>query len=69
MAKSTLTFPSELLSELVALLDARSKTEAVMYAINEEIKRRKKNQIKAAVGKMHFSAEADELRHGDHRLG
>lgn len=69
MAKATLTFSSELLSELMTLVHARSKTEAVLYAVKEEIRRRKKMQIKAAAGKMEFTVEPDELRHGDHRLG
>lgn len=40
---------------------AKSKTNAVIKAITDE--------IKAMAGKMEFTATADELRHKDKRLG
>ncbi len=48
---------------------AKSKTEAVIKAITDEIKAKKKEKIKAMAGKMEFTATADELRHKDKRLG
>ncbi|MEK6672312.1 MAG: hypothetical protein AABY42_02415 [Nitrospirota bacterium] len=42
---------------------AKSKTEAVIKAITDEIRTRKKEKIKAMAGKMEFTATADELRH------
>ncbi len=69
MSRATVTLPQDLLTELVELVGARSKTEAVLTAVKDEIRQRKLARIKAMAGKMEFSATADELRHGDRRLG
>jgi len=65
MQRTTVTLPQDLLTELVTLVGAKSKTEAVITAVKDEIRLRKM----AMVGKMEFTATADELRHGDSRLG
>lgn len=69
MSRATVTLPQDLLTELMALVGARSKTEAVITAVKDEIRLRKLARIKAMAGKMEFTTTADELRHGDHRLG
>lgn len=69
MSRATVTLPQDLLTELMALVGARSKTEAVLTAVKDEIRQRKLARIKAMAGKMEFTATADELRHGDRRLG
>ncbi|MEW6427459.1 MAG: DUF2191 domain-containing protein [Thermodesulfobacteriota bacterium] len=69
MARATVTLPQDLLSELVSLLGAKSKTEAVLTAVKDEIRLRKAARIKAMAGKMEFIQGTEELRHGDHRLG
>lgn len=69
MSRATITLPQDLLTELMTLVGARSKTEAVLTAVKDEIRLRKIARIKAMAGKMEFSSSADELRHGDHRLG
>ena len=69
MSRATVTLPQDLLTELVALVGARTKTEAVITAVKDEIRLRKLNRIKAMAGKMEFTSTADELRHGDNRLG
>ena len=69
MSRATVTLPQDLLTELVELVGARSKTEAVLTAVKDEIRQRKLARIKAMAGNMEFSATADELRHGDNRLG
>lgn len=69
MNRTTLTLPFDIVSELMSLVDCRSKTEAVVTAIRDEIKKRKLEQIKSMAGKVDFTVEADELRRGDHRLG
>jgi uncharacterized protein YdbL (DUF1318 family) len=57
------------MDELLEVGQAKSKTEAVINAIKNEINQKKKENIKNLAGQAHFSAEADELRHGDTRLG
>jgi hypothetical protein len=69
MQRATVTLPQDLLTELVLLGGAKSKTEAVITAVKDEIRLRKMSRIKAMAGKMEFTATADELRHGDERLG
>lgn len=69
MQRTTITLPLDLVQELMVAVDAKNKTEAVTVAIRDEIRARKKERIKALSGKLEFSVTADELRHGDHRLG
>jgi hypothetical protein len=68
MSRATLTLPNELLEELQPLVGAKSKTEAVIIAIRDEIRRIKLSRIKSMAGKMEFDLDADEMRHGDERL-
>ena len=44
-------------------------TEAVITAVKDEIRLRKLSRIKTMAGKMEFTGTAEELRHGDNRLG
>jgi len=69
MSRITITIPNELIDELLQVVDAKSKTEAVTNAIKNEIKQRKKEKIKSLAGNLDFVIEADELRHGDKRFG
>lgn len=69
MVRATVTLPQDLLTELVALVGAKSKTEAVLTAVKDEIRLRKAHRIKAMAGSMEFTMSADELRHGDGHLG
>ncbi|RMG88404.1 MAG: DUF2191 domain-containing protein [Candidatus Dadabacteria bacterium] len=69
MDKTTVTLPRELVDELVSLVGARCKREAVLQAIREEIRRRKRDRIRGVAGQLEFDLTADELRHEDHRTG
>jgi len=69
MVRTTITLPQDLLTELMSLLQTRTKTEAVITAIRDEIRLRKLERIKSMAGKLEFTVEADVLRHGDCRLG
>lgn len=57
------------MNRLVELTEARTKTEAVRMAVEEEIRRRRLAEVLELVGTLEFDLTADELRHGDHRLG
>jgi hypothetical protein len=50
-------------------IKAKSKTDAVITAIRDEIRMKKQERIKAMAGSMNFSISAERLRHGDKRLG
>lgn len=69
MSRITITLPNTLVDELVHEVKAKSKTEAVIKAIKDEIRVKKTEKIKAMAGKMEFTATAEELRHKDRRLG
>jgi len=68
MSRSTITLPNDLLSELMSSVTAKSKTEAVLIAIKDEIKAKKLEKIKSMAGQMEFIKAAEEIRHGDRRL-
>jgi hypothetical protein len=69
MSRITITIQNDLIDELLAAAPAKSKTEAVINAIKNEIRRQKKDRIKNLAGKIDFALEADVLRHGDRRIG
>jgi metal-responsive CopG/Arc/MetJ family transcriptional regulator len=69
MSRITITIPNELIDELLKVVEAKSKTEAVTNAIKNEIKQRKIQKIKSLAGQIDFDIEADKLRHGDKRIG
>lgn len=69
MRRTTITLPGDLVEELMAEVGAKSKTEAVIKAVKDEIKARKRGKIIRMAGKMEFVATARQLRHEDRRLG
>lgn len=68
MHRTTITLPGDLVEELMAEVDAKSKTEAVIKAVKDEIRAQKKKKIMRMAGKMEFSSNASELRHKDRRI-
>ena len=69
MSRATITLPNDLLAELMETVDAKSKTDAVIKAIRHEIRIGKIEKIKKMAGEMEFVKTAEEVRHGDKRLG
>jgi len=69
MSRTTITLPNSLLDELMLTIEAKSKTDAVIKAIKDEIRLKKTEKIKSMAGKMEFIKSADKLRHEDERLG
>ena len=69
MSRATIILSNDLLDELMRVLPAKSKTEAVTIAISKEIRRKKLEKIKAMTGKMEFDTTAEALRHHDDRFG
>lgn len=69
MQRTTITLPTDLVEELTPLFEAKTKTETVTMAIKDIIRRKKLERIKAMAGQLEFVASAEELRHGDERLG
>ncbi|MCG3197635.1 MAG: DUF2191 domain-containing protein [Candidatus Omnitrophica bacterium] len=69
MRRATITLPSDLLEALSSVVEAKSKTEAVLIAIRDEIRRKKLARIQTLAGRLEFGPSAEELRHSDERLG
>ena len=69
MRRTTITLPQGLVDELVEVTGANNKTRAVTLVIKEELRKRKLENIKSMAGRLAFDIEAEELRHGDKRLG
>jgi metal-responsive CopG/Arc/MetJ family transcriptional regulator len=69
MSRITITLPNDLIDELMSVVKAKNKTRAVIEAIRDEIRMKKRERIKSMAGKMEFVSSASELRHGDKRLG
>jgi len=69
MKRITVTLPAKLVENLIVVTQAKSKSQAVAMAVEEEIKRKKWRKIKEMAGKLEFSREAGQLRHVDHRAG
>jgi metal-responsive CopG/Arc/MetJ family transcriptional regulator len=69
MSRATITLPNDLLEELLGAVEAKSKTDAVVKAIKDKIKMSKIERIKQMAGRMEFVKTAEEIRHGDKRLG
>lgn len=63
--RSTVTIDSQLLNELKREMGSRSKTQAVLLAIYDYLRRHKMAKIRTLKGKIHFDKTADELRHYD----
>jgi len=67
--RATITLPSDLLEELMLSVKAKSKTDAVITAIKDEIRMKKLERIQGMTGNMEFVKAAEEIRRGDKRLG
>jgi metal-responsive CopG/Arc/MetJ family transcriptional regulator len=61
--KATVTLDKSVLDELVAETQTKNKSAAVKKAIEEYLRRKKIERIKAMKGKMEFDLTADQLRH------
>jgi hypothetical protein len=59
--RTTLDVPKQALDELLELVDASTKGEAVTIAIEDFIKRKKSEQLKAASGKIRLADNWREL--------
>lgn len=69
MSRATVTLPNELLDELMAVVSVRTKTEAVVIAVRDEIRLRRMERIRSMAGKASFEPNARAIRNGDRRLG
>ena len=57
--------PEALLDEARAALGFRSKTDTVVYALREVVRRSRADELKALIGKIQFEFDPTELRKKD----
>ena len=62
--KTTLNISKELLEEAIRLSGARTKTEVINKALENLIRKQKIERIIQRSGKVEFSADWEEARHG-----
>ncbi len=63
ITKTTINIPSELLEDAVRLTQARTKTEAVIRALRDLVRRQRIEQLIREAGSSEFSDEWEEARH------
>jgi hypothetical protein len=63
--RTTLILPDRLLDEARATLGFRSKTDTVVHALREVVRRGRKDDLKALFGKVRFEFDPTELRKKD----
>ena len=63
--RTTLILPDALLDEARATLGFRSKTDTVIYALREVVRRGRANELKAALRTVKFEFDPTELRRKD----
>jgi Arc/MetJ family transcription regulator len=63
--RTTLILPEALLDEARAALGFRSKTDTVVYALREVVRRSRADELKSLMGKIQFEFDPTELRKKD----
>lgn len=62
MKRTTVTLPKDLVDDLLEVLPAKNKTQAVTLAVQESIKRRKMEYLKTLVGQGRGGQDRRELK-------
>lgn len=60
--RTTLDLPDHLVDEAREVLGFKSKTDTVVYALMEVIRRRHVERLKALFGKVHIDLDLDKAR-------
>ncbi len=60
--RTTLDLPEDLVDEAKSLLGFKSKTDTVVYALHELVRRRKREQLIEMFGKVKIDIDLDESR-------
>jgi len=60
--RTTLDLPEELVNEAKALLGFKSKTDLIVYALHEAVRRRRREQLVEMFGKVKIDIDIDRSR-------
>jgi len=63
--RTTLILPQDLVDEARKALGFRSKTDTVIHALREVVRRSRADELKALFGKVQFEFDPTELRKKD----
>jgi Arc/MetJ family transcription regulator len=63
--RTTLELPDELVDEARNALGYKSKTDTVIFALREVVRRSRLDELKALMGKVDFAFDPTELRKKD----
>ena len=66
--RTTITVPQEIVDHLQRLTRSPNKTQAVLQAIDGEIRRQKLARFRSLAGKIRLHRSVSDIRHHDHRL-
>lgn len=62
--RTTLDLPAALVEEARDRLGYKSKTDTVIFALKEVVRRGRIEDLKNLMGTIEFEVDADEMRHG-----
>jgi Arc/MetJ family transcription regulator len=65
--RTTLELPEPLVEEARKSLGFRSKTDTVIYALREVVRRGRADELKSLLGKVRFEFDPVEIRRKDRR--
>jgi Arc/MetJ family transcription regulator len=65
--RTTLDLPDVLMEEARSALGFKSKTDTVIYALREVVRRGKLDELKTLMGRVRFEFDPAELRRKDRR--
>jgi len=65
--RTTLILPEALVDEARATLGFTSKTDTVVYALREVVRRGRRDDLKALLGRVTFDVDPDDIRKKDRR--
>lgn len=65
--RTTLILPEGLVDEARATLGFTSKTDTVVYALREVVRRGRRDDLKALLGRVSFDVDPAEMRQKDRR--
>jgi Arc/MetJ family transcription regulator len=65
--RTTLILPEALIDEARATLGFTSKTDTVVYALREVVRRGRRDELKAFLGRVTFELDPTDIREKDRR--
>ena len=67
--RTTLILPEALIDEARATLGFTSKTDTVVHALREVVRRGRRDDLKALLGRVRFEFDPTDIRKKDRRRG